>query len=61
MVRLELNDFSEVSDGAVECKRLEMRRPPSEVGGGINGVGFDCRGVKRDGAVNRLIRKTLVV
>jgi hypothetical protein len=54
IVRLELNGLREVGDSAVECKRLEMRRPPRDVCGDIVGVGFDCLGVIRNGAVNLL-------
>src|SRR6476660_5158812 len=52
IVWLELNGLGEVGDGAVEIKRLEMRGPPSEVCGGIIGVGFNQVGVIRDRAVN---------
>ena len=54
MVRLKLDSLGEVGNGAVEFRRLEMRGPPLEVGGGIIGVGFNRLGV-RDGTLNLLL------
>ena len=55
IVWLDLNGPGEVGYGAVEIKCLEMRGPPSEVWGGIVGIGFNCVGVIRDRAVNLLL------
>ena len=41
-------------NGAVEFRRLEMRGPPLDVGGGIIGVGNNRLGV-RDGTLNLLL------
>ena len=60
MVRLELDTFVKSAMALSNASALNAPSP-SEVCGDITGVGFDCLGVIRDGAVDLLIWKTIVV
>src|SRR5262245_25679154 len=55
IVWVELNGLGEVGHGAVQIKRREMRGPPTEIRGGIIGVGFNCFTVISDEKVGLLL------